>query len=98
VRSLLTVHDMLAMVLFRWGNAGQREKWLPKLARGEVIGAFGVSEPNVGSDPKSVETTAVKTPGGSFILDGKKKWITSARSPMSSWCWRSVRASRPPFW
>jgi len=76
VRSLLTVHDMLAMVLFRWGNAGQREKWLPRLARGEVIGAFGVSEPNVGSDPKSVETTAVKTPDGSFILDGKKKWIT----------------------
>ena len=76
VRTILTVHDMFSIAVQRWGNAVQKERWLPKCARGEVVAAFAISEPNVGSDPKRVEATAVKTESGSFVLNGKKKWIT----------------------
>lgn len=75
VRSLLTVHSMVAHALLKWGNRFQKEYWIPKLASGEVIAAFALSEPNVGSDAKSVETTAIVS-GDSYILTGQKKWIT----------------------
>src|SRR5262249_46927168 len=58
VRSLLTVHDMVAHVIGRWGSSGQRQRYLPALAKGEILGAFCLSEPNAGSDAKSVETVA----------------------------------------
>jgi hypothetical protein len=75
VRSLLTVHNMVSYALCKWGNKSQKEYWLPKLASGETIGAFALSEPNVGSDAKSVETTATLV-GDAYILNGQKKWIT----------------------
>ncbi|ARV60171.1 acyl-CoA dehydrogenase [Nostocales cyanobacterium HT-58-2] len=75
LRSLLTVHSMVAHALCKWGNKSQKEYWLPKLASGEVIAAFALSEPNVGSDAKSIETTAILS-GDSYILNGHKKWIT----------------------
>ncbi len=75
VRSLLTVHDMVAHAIQRWGSAEQRERFLPVLARGEMLGALALSEPNAGSDAASVETTAVKS-GGEWVLDGRKKWTT----------------------
>lgn len=75
VRSLLTVHNMVAHALCKWGNKSQKEYWLPKLASGEIIAAFALSEPNVGSDAKSVETTATLA-GDAYILNGQKKWIT----------------------
>src|SRR5687767_4837394 len=50
VRSLLTVHDMAAQGILRWGSRAQREHWLPKLVKGEVLGAFALSEPDAGSD------------------------------------------------
>ena len=75
VRSLLTVHDMVAHAIHRWGSREQRERWLPLMARGEVLGALGLSEPNAGSDAKSVETTA-RADGDAWVLDGRKKWIT----------------------
>jgi hypothetical protein len=75
VRSLLTVHDMVAHAIHRWGSRAQREKYLPAMARGEVLGALGLSEPNAGSDAKSVETTAVLE-DDSWVLDGRKKWTT----------------------
>ncbi|MBN3884990.1 MAG: acyl-CoA dehydrogenase family protein [Nostoc sp.] len=75
LRSLLTVHSMVAYALCRWGNKSQKEYWLPKLSSGEVIAAFALSEPNVGSDAKSIETTATLS-GDSYILNGQKKWIT----------------------
>lgn len=76
VRTILTVHDMFSIAVLRWGKAAQREKWLPQLARGEIVAAFAITEPNVGSDPKRVEATAVKTSSGSFVLNGQKKWTT----------------------
>jgi glutaryl-CoA dehydrogenase (non-decarboxylating) len=75
VRSLLTVHDMVAHVIGRWGSPGQRERYLPALARGEILGAFCLSEPNAGSDAKSVETVA-RDDGDAWVLDGRKKWTT----------------------
>ncbi|GAB1541395.1 acyl-CoA dehydrogenase family protein [Scytonema sp. NUACC21] len=75
LRSLLTVHNMVAHALYKWGNKSQKEYWLPKLASGEVIAAFALSEPNVGSDAKSIETTATLS-GDSYVLNGQKKWIT----------------------
>ncbi|MBD2345776.1 acyl-CoA dehydrogenase family protein [Anabaena subtropica] len=75
VRSLLTVHNMVAHALCKWGHKSQKQYWLPKLASGEIIAAFALSEPNVGSDAKSVETTATPT-GDAYILNGQKKWIT----------------------
>ena len=75
VRSLLTVHDMVAHAIHRWGSREQRERWLPLMARGEVLGALGLSEPNAGSDAKSVETVA-RDDGDAWVLDGRKKWTT----------------------
>lgn len=75
VRSLLTVHGMLALAILRWGTDEQRDSLLPGLASGEIIGAFALTEPNVGSDAKSIETTAVLE-NGQYILNGRKKWIT----------------------
>ncbi len=75
VRSLLTVHGMVALAISRWGTKDQKDYWLPKMAKGDKIGAFGLTEPNVGSDAKSIETTAVES-GENFVLNGTKKWIT----------------------
>jgi hypothetical protein len=75
VRSLLTVHDMAAHGIARWGNPTLRERWLPRLARGEVLGALALTEPDAGSDASGVQTTAVAD-GDSFVLNGRKKWIT----------------------
>ena len=75
LRSLLTVHSMVAHAILRWGSQQQKEHWLQQLATGAAIGAFGLSEPNVGSDAKSIETTA-ELRGDAYILNGVKKWTT----------------------
>lgn len=75
VRSLLTVHGMAALAVLKWGTQEQRDYWLKRLATGNAIAAFALTEPNVGSDAKSIETTAVLV-DDYYILNGKKKWIT----------------------
>jgi len=75
VRSLLTVHSMVTHVLLKWGSQQHKQELLPQLAGGELIGAFALTEPNVGSDAKSVETVA-EPHGDSYLLNGCKKWIT----------------------
>ncbi|MCX7920664.1 MAG: acyl-CoA dehydrogenase family protein [Clostridia bacterium] len=74
-RSLLTVHGMVALAILRWGTKEQKQYWLPKMAKGEIIGAFGLTEPNVGSDAKSVEASAVEE-DDFYIINGHKKWTT----------------------
>lgn len=76
--SLLTVHTMVCQAILKWGSAAQREQWLPKLAKGEIIGAFGLTESEVGSDAKSVETNAVLN-DDTYVLNGSKKWISFAQ-------------------
>ncbi|HEU4556706.1 MAG TPA: acyl-CoA dehydrogenase family protein [Longimicrobium sp.] len=75
IRSLLTVHSMASHAVLRFGSRAQKERWLPRLARGEAIGAFALSEPNVGSDASAVETTATLD-GDGWVLNGRKKWTT----------------------
>jgi glutaryl-CoA dehydrogenase (non-decarboxylating) len=75
VRSLLTVHDMVAHAIQRWGSREQKERYLPRMAKGEILGALALSEPNAGSDAKSVETTAAED-GDGWVLNGRKKWTT----------------------
>jgi len=75
LRSLLTVHSMAAHAVLRWGSRAQKERWLGPFARGEAIGAFALSEPEVGSDASAVQTTATAD-GDGYVLDGRKKWTT----------------------
>ena len=79
MRSLLTVHSMVSYAILRWGSKQQKATWLPLLAVGKRIGAFGLSEPNVGSDAKSVETTATLD-GSEYVLQGTKRWTTYGQS------------------
>src|SRR5436305_4018826 len=75
VRSLLTVHTMVALSILKWGSRQQKEQWLPKLALGETIAAFALSEPDVGCDASNVQTSATLA-GNTYILHGHKKSIT----------------------
>jgi alkylation response protein AidB-like acyl-CoA dehydrogenase len=77
-RSSVSVQSSLVMhPIHEFGSAAQRQKYLPKLASGEWVGAFGLTEPNSGSDPGSMQSRARKTKTG-FVLSGSKSWITHA--------------------
>ena len=77
-RSLLSVQSSLVMhPIHAYGTPEQRKKFLPKLASGELLGCFGLTEPDHGSDPGSMKTRAVAAPGG-FRLTGSKTWISNA--------------------
>jgi glutaryl-CoA dehydrogenase len=77
-RSAFSVQSSLVMYpIWAYGTEAQRQEWLPKLASGEWIGAFGLTEPDAGSDPAGMKTRAVKTADG-FRLTGAKMWITSS--------------------
>jgi glutaryl-CoA dehydrogenase len=77
LRSFVSVQGSLAMFpIWRYGSPEQQEEWLPRMARGEAIGCFGLTEPDAGSDPSSMRTTA-RHAGGDWILNGSKAWITN---------------------
>jgi len=77
-RSAMSVQSSLVMhPIFAYGTEEQRRKFLPKLASGEIVGCFGLTEPDAGSDPGSMKTRAVKVAGG-FELNGAKMWITNS--------------------
>lgn len=77
-RSFASVQSSLVMFpIYKWGTEEQRQRFLPKLASADLIGCFGLTEPNHGSDPGSMETTATKVDGG-WILNGAKMWITNS--------------------
>ncbi|HSF91583.1 MAG TPA: acyl-CoA dehydrogenase family protein, partial [Paracoccaceae bacterium] len=77
-RSMMSVQSSLVMYpIYAYGSEAQRKKFLPKLASGEWIGCFGLTEPDAGSDPGSLKTTAKKTDGG-YVLNGSKMWISNA--------------------
>jgi len=77
VRSLVSVQGSLAMfAIWRFGSADHKQDWLPRMAAGEAIGCFGLTEPDAGSNPSGLRTRA-KRDGGDWVLDGTKMWITN---------------------
>jgi glutaryl-CoA dehydrogenase len=77
LRSFVSVQGSLAMyAIWRWGSEEQKEQWLPRMAAGEAIGCFGLTEPDVGSNPSAMRTRA-RRQGGDWILRGQKMWITN---------------------
>lgn len=75
VRSLLTVHSMVSIALQKYGNEEQKRQWLPQMATGKIIGAFGLTEPKAGSDTQGLETEGIQSKEG-YVIQGMKKWIT----------------------
>ncbi|GGM83326.1 acyl-CoA dehydrogenase [Dactylosporangium sucinum] len=77
LRSLVSVQGSLAMyAIWKWGREETKQQWLPRMASGQAIGCFGLTEPDHGSDPGSMRTRA-RREGGDWILDGRKMWITN---------------------
>ena len=77
-RSAMSVQSSLVMhPIHAYGSEEQRQKYLPRLASGEIVGCFGLTEPDHGSDPGSMKTTAKKTSGG-YVVNGAKMWITNS--------------------
>ncbi|WP_328607671.1 acyl-CoA dehydrogenase family protein [Amycolatopsis sp. NBC_00345] len=77
LRSFVSVQGSLAMfAIHRWGSEAHREEWLPRMAAGDALGCFGLTEPDAGSDPGSMRTRAVRD-GSDWVLTGTKMWITN---------------------
>jgi glutaryl-CoA dehydrogenase len=77
VRSFASVQGSLAMfAIWRWGSEEQKNEWLPRMAAGEIVGCFGLTEPDFGSDPSGIRTSAHRD-GDDWVIDGTKAWITN---------------------
>ena len=78
IRSFASVQGSLVMYpIFTYGSAAQKAHWLPKMAAGEAIGCFGLTEPDFGSNPAGMRTRAVRNPDATWTLNGAKMWITN---------------------
>jgi glutaryl-CoA dehydrogenase len=87
IRSLVSVQGSLAMyAIHRWGSEDQKQEWLPKMASGEALGCFGLTEPDSGSDPASMRTRA-RRDGDDWILHGQKMWITNGSAAEVAVVW-----------
>ncbi|NBC05450.1 MAG: acyl-CoA dehydrogenase [Bacteroidetes bacterium] len=93
-RSFMSVQSSLVMYpISIFGTEEQKERFLPRLATGEIIGCFGLTEPDHGSDPASMSTTAVKTDGG-WTLNGAKMWITNSPIADVAVVWAKAKESK----
>ena len=93
IRSFCSVQTALCMYpIYAYGSEEQKDAWLPRMARGEAIGCFGLTEPNSGSDPGSMGTHAVqREKGGDFVLNGQKMWITNSPIADLAIVWAKTR-------
>src|SRR5918997_1190161 len=98
LRSLVSVQGSLSMfAIWRFGSEEQKREWLPRMAAGEAIGCFGLTEPDAGSDPASMRTTA-KRDGDDWVLNGTKMWITNGSLSDVAVVWaRTYAGSRVQF-
>ncbi|HEY0994869.1 MAG TPA: acyl-CoA dehydrogenase family protein [Gemmatimonadaceae bacterium] len=88
VRSFASVQGALCMYpIYAFGTEEQKRKWLPDMATGEVIGCFGLTEPDYGSNPAGMLTMAKEQPDGSWILNGSKMWITNGSTAKIAIVW-----------
>jgi glutaryl-CoA dehydrogenase len=87
VRSFVSVQGSLAMFpIWKFGSEEQKQEWLPRMAAGEVIGCFGLTEPDSGSDPASMRTHA-RRDGSDWIINGTKMWITNGNAAQVAIIW-----------
>ncbi|MDB4886392.1 MAG: acyl-CoA dehydrogenase protein [Gemmatimonadetes bacterium] len=88
VRSFASVQGALAMYpIYAFGSEDQRRKWLPGMARGEIIGCFGLTEPDFGSNPSGMITMAKEQGDGTWVLNGAKMWITNGSTAKIAVVW-----------
>ena len=88
VRSFASVQGALAMYpIYAFGSEEQKRKWLPGMAKGEIIGCFGLTEPDFGSNPSGMITMAKEQGDGSWILNGAKMWITNGSTAKIAVVW-----------
>ena len=96
IRSVVSVQGSLAMfAIWRWGSEEQKEQWLPRMHTGEVIGCFGLTEPDAGSDPGTMRTHA-RRDGSDWILNGAKMWITNGTIADIAIVWARTEDGRDP--
>lgn len=92
LRSFVSVQGSLSMyAIYRYGTEVQKQHWLPRMAKGEAIGCFGLTEPDHGSDPGSMRTMA-RRDGDSFVLNGSKMWITNSPIADVAVVWAKLEA------
>jgi glutaryl-CoA dehydrogenase len=90
LRAMFSVQNSLVMYpIYSFGSEKQKARWLPKMGRGEVIGCFGLSEPDFGSDPSGMKTRAVKQ-GNHYVLNGTKMWITNGSIAYVALVWAKM--------
>ena len=91
IRSFASVQGSLCMYpIYAFGSEEQKQKWLPRMAAGEVIGCFGLTEPDFGSNPSGMITRADKLCGGGYRLNGRKRWITNGNIAKLAIVWAKL--------
>jgi glutaryl-CoA dehydrogenase len=96
VRSFASVQGSLAMYpVWAFGSEEQKQKWLPPMSRGEKIGCFGLTEPDFGSNPGGMLTSARRTSGGGYVLNGTKRWITNGGVSDMAIVWAKLDGNGP---
>lgn len=97
IRSFASVQGALVMYpIYAFGSEEQKRHWLPKLARGEAIGCFGLTEPDYGSNPSGMITMANQQPDGTWVLNGAKMWITNGSQAHVSVVWAKTNGDKDP--